>query len=132
MVGTDAVLIGEKPAPRTSGSFPRILGEFVREDRAISLESAVHRMTGMAADRLGLRERGRRADGLAADIVVFDPASVRSLATYDEPRRYPAGIPYVLVNGTPVIDGGEHTGPTPATVRRSPVADEASSRVKEL
>jgi len=118
MVGTDGVLIGDKPAPRSYGSFPRILGEFVREERAISLESAVQRMTGMAADRLGLRERGRLVDGLAADIVVFDPATVRSLATYDAPRRYPAGIPYVLVNGTPVIDGGEHTGATPGRALR--------------
>ena len=118
MVGTDSVLIGAKPSPRTYGSFPRILGEFVREERAVSLEAAVHRMTGLAADRLGLRDRGRLVEGAWADLVVFDPATVRSLATYDDPCRFPAGIPYVIVNGVPVIDGGEHTGATPGRALR--------------
>jgi N-acyl-D-amino-acid deacylase len=119
MVGTDGVMVGEKPAPRTYGTFPRILGEFVRDRRTLTLEAAVHRMTGAAAARLGLADRGRIADGLKADVVVFDPERVQALATYDEPRRYPAGIPYVLVNGTLVVDGGEHTGATPGrTLRR--------------
>ena len=99
MIGTDSVLIGAKPSPRTYGSFPRVLGEFVREDRLLSLEAAVRKMTGAPAARLGLTDRGRLADGLKADVVVFDPATVRSLATYDDPRRFPAGIPYVIVNG---------------------------------
>ena len=118
MIGTDAVLIGEKPSPRSYGTYPRILGQLVREERWLGLEAAVHRMTGAPAARLGLTDRGRIADGLLADLVVFDPASVRSLATYDEPRRYPAGIPYVLVNGVPVVDGGEHTGATPGRALR--------------
>jgi N-acyl-D-amino-acid deacylase len=113
MIGTDGVLIADKPAPRTYGSYPRILGELVREERWLGLEAAVHRMTGAPAARLGLADRGRIADGLAPDLVVFDPATVRSRATYEEPRRYPDGIPYVLVNGIPVVDGGEHTGATP-------------------
>ncbi len=118
MIGTDSVMIGAKPSPRTYGSFPRILGEFVREDRLLSLEAAVHKMTAAPAARLGLTDRGRLDDGLKADIVVFDPATVRSLATYDDPRRYPAGIPYVIVNGQPVIDGGEHTGALPGRALR--------------
>ena len=73
MIGTDSVLIGDKPSPRTYGSFPRVLGEFVREDRLLSLEAAVRKMTGAAAARLGLSDRGRLADGLKADVVVFDP-----------------------------------------------------------
>ncbi len=118
MIGTDSVMIGAKPSPRTYGSFPRILGEFVREDRLLSLEAAVRKMTAAPAARLGLADRGRLADGLKADIVVFDPAKVRSLATYEDPRRFPAGIPYVIVNGQPVIDGGEHTGALPGRALR--------------
>ncbi len=123
MIGTDSVLIGAMPSPRTYGSFPRILGEFVREERLLSLEAAVRKMTGAPAARLGLTDRGRLIDGFKADIVVFDPVTVRSLATYDEPRRYPAGIPYVLVNGSLVIDGGEHTGALPGRALRRGRAD---------
>jgi len=118
MIGTDSVLIGSMPSPRTYGSFPRILGEFVREERLLSLEAAVRKMTGAPAARLGLTDRGLLRDGLKADIVVFDPAVVRSLATYDDPRRYPAGIPHVIVNGRLVIDGGEHTGALPGRALR--------------
>ena len=118
MIGTDGVLIGAKPSPRTYGSFPRILGEFVREERLVSLEEAVRKMTSAPADRLGLRDRGRLADGLKADIVVFDPDQVRALATYDDPCQYPAGIPYVMVNGELVVDGGQHTGALPGRALR--------------
>jgi N-acyl-D-amino-acid deacylase len=118
MIGTDGGLIGAKPSPRSYGTFPRILGEFVREERLLSLEAAVHKMTGASAARLGLTDRGRLADGLKADVVVFDPATVRALATYDNPRQYPAGIPFVIVNGRPVIDGGEHTGALPGRALR--------------
>jgi N-acyl-D-amino-acid deacylase len=118
MIGTDGVLIGDKPAPRTYGSFPRVLGEFVREQRLTSLEEAVRKMTAAPAARLGLADRGLLRDGMKADLVVFDPATVRSLATYEEPRRFPLGIPYVLVNGTLVVDGGEHTGALPGRALR--------------
>ena len=94
----------------------------MREERWLGLEAAVHRMTGAPAARLGLTDRGRIADGLAADLVVFDPATVRSLATYEEPRQFPGGIPYVLVNGVPVVDGGEHTGATPGRALRRGLA----------
>jgi N-acyl-D-amino-acid deacylase len=118
MVGTDSTFIGAKPSPRTYGSFPRILGQFVRDERLFSLEEAVRKMTSAPAARLGLRDRGRLADGLVADIVVFDPATVRSLATYDEPRRFPIGIEHVIVNGTLVVDAGVHTGATPGRALR--------------
>ena len=91
MVGTDSVFVGDHPSPRTYGSFPRILGEFVRDERLLSLEEAVRKMTSAPAARLGISDRGRLADGLLADVVVFDPARVRSLATIDDPRRYPGG-----------------------------------------
>ncbi len=118
MVGTDSTFVGDKPSPRTYGSFPRILGQFVRDEGVLGLEEAVAKMTSMPADRLGLRDRGRLVDGAVADVVVFDPATVRSLATYDDPRRYPEGIDTVLVSGIPVVDGGVHTGATPGRALR--------------
>ena len=113
MVGTDSTFIGAKPSPRTYGSFPRILGQFVRDEGLLSLEQAIHRMTGAAAARLGLRQRGTIRDGAYADLVVFDPATVRSNATYEEPRQFPTGIDPVVVNGTRVVDAATHTGATP-------------------
>ncbi len=113
MVGTDSTFIGEKPSPRTYGSYPRILGQFVRDEALLSLELAIQKMTGAAATRLGLRQRGTIRDGNLADLVVFDPATVRSNATYDEPRQFPTGIEHVIVNGTLVVDHGAHTGATP-------------------
>ncbi|MFI5225415.1 MAG: amidohydrolase family protein [Candidatus Limnocylindrales bacterium] len=113
MVGTDSTFVGDKPSPRTYGSFPRILGQFVRDERILSLEEAIRRMTSAPAARLGLQSRGRLADGLAADVVVFDPVRVRNLATYEEPRRFPEGIDHVIVNGRLVVDDGVHTGATP-------------------
>ena len=113
MVGTDSTFVGAKPSPRTYGSFPRILGQFVRDERLLSVEEAVRRMTSAPAARLGLTDRGRLADGSKADVVVFDPATVRNLATVDDPRRFPVGIEHVIVNGTAVVDGGTHTGATP-------------------
>jgi N-acyl-D-amino-acid deacylase len=118
MVGTDSTFVGLKPSPRTYGSYPRILGEFVREKELMPLEEAVRKMTGAPAARLGITDRGRLADGWKADIVVFDPATVRATATYDEPRQYPVGIPYVIVNGEVVVDGGEHTGALPGRALR--------------
>jgi N-acyl-D-amino-acid deacylase len=113
LVGTDSTFFGEKPAPRTYGSFPRILGQFVRDEARLSLEEAIRKMTWAAAARLGLRRRGLLRDGMRADIVVFDPATVRNNATYDEPRRFPDGIDHVIVNGIPVVADGRHTGTTP-------------------
>jgi N-acyl-D-amino-acid deacylase len=118
MVGTDSTFLGDKPSPRTYGSFPRILGQFVRDEGIVGLEEAVRRMTIAPAARLGLRDRGVLRDGAAADIVVFDPATVRSNATYDEPRRFPDGIDHVIVNGVLVVDGGRHTGVLPGRALR--------------
>jgi N-acyl-D-amino-acid deacylase len=119
MVGTDSTFLGDKPSPRTYGSFPRILGQFVRDEQLLSLEEAVRKMTGAPAARLGLKDRGLLRDGYVADLVVFDPARIRSNATYDEPRRYPDGIEYVIVNGEPVVDAGRHTGALPGRALRS-------------
>jgi N-acyl-D-aspartate/D-glutamate deacylase len=118
MVGTDSTFIGLKPSPRTYGSYPRVLGQFVRDERRLSLEAAVRKMTGAPAARLGLRDRGLLRDGYVADVVVFDPDRIRSNATYDDPRQFPDGIEHVLVNGTPVVDGGRHTGALPGRALR--------------
>jgi N-acyl-D-amino-acid deacylase len=118
MVGTDSTFVGAKPSPRTYGSFPRILGQFVRDEGILGLEEAVAKMTSMPAARLGLRDRGRLADGRVADVVVFDPARVRARATYEKPRQFPEGIEHVLVAGVPVVDGGVHTGATPGRALR--------------
>lgn len=113
MVGTDSVFIGDKPSPRTYGSFPRILGEFVREEACLSLPEAVRKFTSFPARRLGLRDRGLLVDGFRADVTVFDPERIRALATYDEPRQQSTGVEYVFVNGTMVLDRGVHTGALP-------------------
>ncbi|MFL5669934.1 MAG: amidohydrolase family protein [Chloroflexota bacterium] len=118
MVGTDSTFLGEKPSPRTYGSFPRILGQFVRDEALLSLEEAVRKMTSAPAARLGLHDRGVIRDRAVADLVVFDPATVRSTATYDAPRSYPIGIEHVIVAGTPVVDAGVHTGATPGRALR--------------
>jgi N-acyl-D-amino-acid deacylase len=118
MVGTDSTFVGDKPSPRTYGSYPRILGEFVRDMGLMPLEEAVRKMTSAPAARLGITDRGRLEDGLKADVVVFDPATVASRATYDEPRQFPVGIPYVIVNGEVVVDGGAHTGALPGRALR--------------
>lgn len=118
MVGTDSTFLGAKPSPRTYGSYPRILGQFVRDEGILGLEEAVRRMTAAPAARLGLRDRGTLRDGAVADIVVFDPGTVRSDATVDDPRRFPEGIETVIVSGVLVVDGGRHTGSTPGHALR--------------
>jgi N-acyl-D-amino-acid deacylase len=118
MVGTDSTFLGDKPSPRTYGSFPRILGQFVRDEQLLSLEEAVRKMTGAPAARLGLTDRGLLRDGFAADLVVFDPLRVRSNATYEDPRQFPDGIAYVAVNGELVVDGAAHTGAIPGRALR--------------
>ena len=110
MVGSDAVLIGDFPSPRTYGCFPVILSEFVREERYLSLAQAIRKMTSFPAQRLGIPDRGLLRDGMKADIVVLDPGNVKAPATRKDPKQFPIGIEYVLVNGRVVIDRAQHTG----------------------
>lgn len=98
------------PHPRAYGTFPRVLGQYVRTERLLDLPTAVHKMTGMPAARLGLTDRGVLRVGAMADVVVFDPATVADRSTFAEPHQYPVGIDVVLVNGVVAVDGGRATG----------------------
>lgn len=106
------------PHPRSFGTFPRVLGEYVRERGVLRLEDAVRKMTSLNAAKLGLSDRGTLRPGAWADVTVFDPATVADRATYTAPFQYPVGIEYVVVNGTLVLDRGAHTGATPGRALR--------------
>jgi N-acyl-D-amino-acid deacylase len=119
-IGTDSsalrsegVLAQGSPHPRSYGTFPRILGKYVRDDKVLTLPEAVHRMTGLAATQIGIRDRGLIRDRHIADLVVFNPATIRDTATYERPHQYPIGIEYVVVNGVTVLDPKGLTGARP-------------------
>jgi N-acyl-D-amino-acid deacylase len=118
MGGSDGIVVGARPHPRGWGSFARYLAVYVRELEVVRWEEMIRKLTSAAAMRLGLFDRGLLRPGMAADIVCFDPETVRDRATYEVPRAYPEGIPYVAVNGRLVIDGGRHTGALPGRALR--------------
>jgi N-acyl-D-aspartate/D-glutamate deacylase len=101
------------PHPRSYSTNPRVLGYYVRDQKVLTLEDAVRKMTTLPAQILGLRDRGQIREGFAADLVVFDPATVKETNSFEKPKSYPVGIPYTIVNGVVVIDGGKHTGARP-------------------
>ena len=107
-----------RPHPRSYGTYPRVLGYYCREQKIFDLPAAVHKITAMPADQIGLTDRGRIARGKKADLVVFDAASVIDTATFENPHRYPTGIEYVVVNGETVAEKGRHTGARPGRVLR--------------
>jgi N-acyl-D-aspartate/D-glutamate deacylase len=126
LIGSDGLAVDPKgrsgsghPHPRYYGCYPRLLGMYVRNNATLQLEDAIHRSTGLVADTFGIADRGVLAPDRAADIVVFDPAAVIDGATFLDPQRFPIGISSVIVNGTLVVDGGEHTGARPGRVLRS-------------
>lgn len=98
------------PHPRGYGTNARVLGKYVREEKVLSLEEAIRRMTSLPAQKFQLKDRGLLREGMAADIVVFDPATVRDLSTYEQPHQYATGITHVLVNGKLTLENGRHTG----------------------
>jgi dihydroorotase/N-acyl-D-amino-acid deacylase len=108
----------DSPHPRCYGTFPRVLARYVREKHILTLEAALAKMTSMPARRLGLTDRGRVAEGLQADLVLFDPATVRDLATFEKPHQYPEGIPFVIVNGVVTVDAGKFTAARAGRVLR--------------
>ena len=114
----DGILGQEHPHPRAYGTCPRILRKYVREDKALTLEDAVRKFSALPAQRLRLTDRGVLKSGMWADVVIFDPATVRDLATFDSPNQLSEGMEYVLVNGVPVIDNSKMTGELPGKVLR--------------
>jgi len=116
----DGILGQAHPHPRAYGTFPRILSKYVRQEKALTLEDAIRKFSALPAQRLRLTDRCVLKAGMWADIVVFDPATVRDLATFDNPNQLSVGMEYVLVNGVPVIDQGKMTGTLPGKVLRGP------------
>jgi len=112
MIGADGGVSNGKgfPHPRTYGTNARVLGKYVREEKIISLEEAIRRMTSLAAQKFQLKDRGLLKEGYAADIVIFDENEVNDKATFEQPHQFSAGFHYVLVNGQVVIDNGKHNG----------------------
>ncbi len=117
----EGVFLDRSPHPRAYGNFARLLGEYVRERELVSLEDAIHRLTLKPAEILGIDDRrGRLDEDYKADIVIFDPEQIQDHATYENPHQYAEGVAFVLVNGTPVVKDGEHTGAKPGRVVRGP------------
>jgi dihydroorotase/N-acyl-D-amino-acid deacylase len=119
-VAEDGPLSGSKSHPRAWGSFPRILGKYVREEKLLRLEEAVRKMTSLPASRVGIRDRGILRPGMMADVAVFDPATVRDVATFEDPSHYSVGMKYVFVNGRAVIAEGRITSERPGRALRGP------------
>jgi dihydroorotase/N-acyl-D-amino-acid deacylase len=123
----EGLLGAEHPHPRAYGTFPRILRKYVREEHVLSLEEAIRKFSALPAQRLRLIDRGVLKHGMWADVVIFDPASVRDLATFEQPNQLSQGMEYVLVNGTPVIAHGQMTGALPGRVLRGPGSSDRSA-----
>ncbi len=125
MIGSDGLAISptgvhgsEQHHPRFYGTYPRILGRYVREQSIMSLETAVEKMSGMPAERLGLKDRGRVEEGLVADLAIFDPDTVIDRSTFEDPHQLAGGVPHVFVAGEPVVSDAAHTGARPGRVLR--------------
>ena len=123
--GTDAGGVDPDSAeglthPRAYGTFPRVLGKYVREEGVLELEDAVRKMTSAVATRLSIHDRGLLRPGMFADVVVFDPATIRDVATFEQPHQVSIGVEHVLVNGVFVLRNREHTGAKPGRALRGP------------
>jgi len=116
----DGPLSDGRPHPRAYGSFPRILAQYVRESKILSLEDAIRKMTSLPAQRVGIKDRGILKVGFYADIVMFDPETITDKATFENPHQYSEGMSLVLVNGKPVWENGKFTGNLPGRVLRGP------------
>jgi N-acyl-D-amino-acid deacylase len=116
----EGIFLNSSTHPRAYGTFARVLGKFARDDGVITLQEGIRKMTSLPAANIGIRERGSLTAGYYADVVVFDPATVRDHATFAEPLQYATGVEHVFVNGEQVLKDGEHTGATPGRVVRGP------------
>ncbi len=108
--GSDGILVGDRPNPRAWGTFPRFIARYSRKLGVLKLEEVIRHMTSAAAQRLGFNDRGLVKEDFAADLVVFNPETIKDTATFEAPKQYPVGIDYVLVNGAVVVEKGKHTG----------------------
>lgn len=124
----EGAFLKSNPHPRAYGNFARLLGKYVRDEKVISLESAIHKLTGLPATNLGIRRRGLLAPGYFADLVIFDPAKIQDHATYEKPHQYATGVRDVFVNGIQVLKDGEHTGAKPGRFVRGPGYSRAADR----
>ena len=119
-MATEGVFLKSNPHPRAYGNFSRLLGKYVREEKVIPLEEAIHKLSGLPAKHLKLKNRGLLKPGYAADIVIFDPNTISDHATFEQPHQYSTGVHHVFVNGVQVLQDGVHTGATPGQVVRGP------------
>jgi N-acyl-D-amino-acid deacylase len=116
----EGAFLNSQPHPRAYGTFARLLGRYVREERVIPLEEAIRKLTSLPASNLGIEDRGRLEPGHFADVVVFDPATITDNATFEQPHQLATGVIHVFVNGQQVVADGEHTGALPGRVVRGP------------
>jgi N-acyl-D-amino-acid deacylase len=119
-VAPEGVFLKSNPHPRAYGTFARLLGKYVRDEKVIPLEEAIRRLTSFPANNLRIDRRGQIKAGFFADVVVFDPATIQDHATYDKPHQYATGVQQVFVNGVQVVKNGEHTGAQPGRFVRGP------------
>jgi len=119
-IAPEGVFLKSNPHPRAYGSFARLLGKYVRDERLIPIEEAIRKLTALPAGNLKIDRRGMLKEGYFADVVVFDPDTIQDRATFVDPHQYATGVAHVFVNGVQVIEGGEHTGATPGRVVRGP------------
>ena len=117
---TEGVFLKSNPHPRAYGNFARLLGKYVRDEKIITLQEAVRRLTSLSAENLRIRDRGSLKPGYFADVVIFDPATIQDHATFEKPHQYATGMVHVFVNGEQVLRDGEHTGARPGRVVRGP------------
>ena len=119
-MASEGVFLKSSTHPRAYGNFARLLGKYVRDEKVIPLEEAIRKLAALPANNLRLEGRGLLAPDYFADVVVFDPAKIQDVATYEKPHQYATGMVHVFVNGTQVLSDGEHTGAKPGRVLRGP------------
>ena len=119
-LATEGVFLNQSTHPRAYGNFARVLGKYVRDEGALTMENAIHKLTLLPATNLKIEQRGALFEGYFADVVVFDPSTVGDRATYENPHQYAVGMQHVFVNGVQVIHNGDHTGAKPGRVVRGP------------
>lgn len=119
-IAAEGMFLENNVHPRTYGSFARLLGKYVRDEKVISLEEAIRKLTSFPCENLGVKKRGRLRTGYFADLVIFDPATIKDNATFEKPHQYSEGVKHVVVNGVQVIKDGQHTGAKPGRAVRGP------------